>query len=309
MHMDRKLLHQASEGSVLFADVSGSTRLYERAGNAAALAAVGRCLGAMKSCCEASQGRLIKTIGDEVMVLFPCAEQALQAALDMQRAVAELPAVAGFTMSSHIGFHHGPILFDTSGDIFGDAVNLAARLSGLAARGQIITSKDAVADLPAPLRQMTRYLYPIHVRGRAQPVELYEAIWQPGSDLTLVAAFKEPLLNAAFLTLRYRDTVIEMNAASAPVTIGRDAGMTIVVSDRLASRFQAMAEPRAGRYVLIDRSSNGTHVSMDGGEPFILRRDELTLSGRGWIGFGQWTGPTAERIEFALHVAKTGAVR
>ncbi|SPA49369.1 adenylate/guanylate cyclase domain-containing protein [Cupriavidus taiwanensis] len=309
MHMDRELLHQASEGSVLFADVSGSTRLYERAGNAAALAAVGRCIAAMKSCSEASQGRLIKTIGDEVMVLFPCAEQALQAALDIQRAVAELPPVAGFTMSSHIGFHHGPILSDASGDVFGDAVNLAARLSGLAARGQIITSKDAVADLPAPLRQMTRYLYPIHVRGRAQPVELYEAIWQQATDLTLIAGFKEPPAHAAFLTLRYRDTVVEMNAVSAPVTIGRDAGMTIVVSDRLASRFQAMAEPRAGRYVLIDRSSNGTHVSMDGAEPFILRRDEVTLRGHGWIGFGQWTGPSAECIEFALQVDKTSAGR
>lgn len=309
MHMDRELLHEASEGSVLFADVSGSTRLYERAGNAAALAAVGRCIGAMRSCSEAAQGRLVKTIGDEIMVLFPCAEQALQAALDMQHAVSELPPVAGFSMSAHIGFHHGPILSDASGDVFGDAVNLAARLSKLASRGQIITSKDAVADLPAPLRQMTRYLYPIQVRGREQPVELYEAIWQQATELTLIAGYSEPSLNATFLTLRYRDTVVEMSAASAPVTIGRDAGMTIVVSDRLASRFQAMTESRAGRYVLIDRSSNGTHVSMDGSEPFILRRDEVTLRGHGWIGFGPWAGPTAACIEFALCVDRAGVAR
>ncbi|WP_078195877.1 adenylate/guanylate cyclase domain-containing protein [Cupriavidus necator] len=309
MHMDRELLHEASEGSVLFADVSGSTRLYERAGNAAALAAIGRCIGAMRSCSEATQGRLVKTIGDEVMVLFPSAEQALRAALDMQVAVSELPPVAGFSMSAHIGFHHGPVLCEASGDVFGDAVNLAARLSKLASRGQIITSKDAVADLPAPLRQMTRYLYPIQVRGREQPVELYEAIWQQATDLTLIAGFNAPLLNASFLTLRYRDTVVEMSAASAPVTIGRDAGMAIVVSDRRASRFQAMAEPRAGRYVLIDRSSNGTHVSMDGSEPFILRRDEVTLRGHGWIGFGPWAGPTAECVEFALCVDRTGVAR
>jgi adenylate cyclase len=306
MHIDRELLHKASDRSVLFADVSGSTRLYERVGNAAALGAIGRCIGAMRSCSEASQGRLVKTIGDEVMVLFPSAEQALQAALDMQLAVSQLPPVSGFPMSAHIGFHHGPILSDASGDVFGDAVNLAARLSKLASRGQIITSKDAVENLPARLRQMTRYLYPIQVRGREQPVELYEAIWQQATDLTLVAGVNQPLLCSTFLTLRYRDTVVEMNAASAPVTIGRDAGMTIVVSDRLASRFQAMAEPRAGRYVLIDRSSNGTHVSMDGGEAFILRRDEVTLRSHGWISFGQSVGQSGECIEFSLHVDREG---
>lgn len=298
-HMDRESLNDASGGAVMFADVSGSTRLYELAGNEAALAAIGRCIRAMTSCAAASHGRIVKTIGDEIMVLFPSAETAMLAALDIQLAVSELAPVSGVPMSVHIGIHHGPILLDTSGDVFGDTVNLAARLTTLASRGQIITSKDTVEHLPASLRQRTRCLYPIKVRGRDQPVELFEAIWQEGTDLTLVAEVNLQLV-ASFLTLRYRDTLLEMSAESAPVTVGRDGSMTIVVSDRRASRFQAVVEPRAGRYVLIDRSSNGTHVRIDGEEAFILRRDEITLRSHGWLTFGEAVGASDECVEFFL---------
>ena len=288
----------------MFADLSGSTRLYEVAGNAAAMAAVGRCLGVMRSCSQDAGGRIVKTIGDEIMALFPASERALQAALDMQLAVSQLPPVAGVPMSIHIGFHHGPVLSDASGDVFGDTVNLAARLSKLASRGQIITSGESVGQLTDRLRQMTRYLYPIQVRGREQPVELFEAIWQQATDLTLIDTESPRTACTVFLTLRYRSAVVEMNLASAPVTIGRHSAMTIVVSDRRASRFQATVEARAGRYVLVDRSSNGTHVTIDGEEAFILRRDDVMLRSHGWISFGQSVDCTEEGVEFFVRVER-----
>lgn len=302
MHMDREPIPEASDGSVMFADVSGSTKLYEAAGDKAAFGAIGRCIAIMKSCSETSRGRVVKTIGDEVMVLFPSAEQATQAALDMQVAISQLPPVVSVPMSVHIGFHHGPVLSDASGDVFGDTVNLAARLSKLASRGQIITSKDAVGHLSTRLRQMTRYLYPIQVRGKEPPVELFEVLWQQNAEMTVMASASPRSLRSAMLTLRYRETLLEMNAASAPVTIGRDGAMRIVVSDRQASRFQATVESRAGRYVLIDSSSNGTHVTIDGEDEFVLRRDEVALRGHGWITFGQSMEFAGERVEFFLYV-------
>ncbi|KWR87773.1 adenylate/guanylate cyclase domain-containing protein [Cupriavidus sp. IDO] len=296
--MDQESLPDPSDGSVLFADVCDSTRLYERAGDTVALGAIRQCIALMKSRSAAAQGRVVKTIGDEIMVLFPAAENAMRAALDMQEAVAGLAPVAGATLSIHIGFHHGPILSDESGDVFGDTVNLAARLAKLASRGQIITSKNAVEQLSARLRQMTRHLYPIQVRGKHQMIELYEAIWQQNPDLTLVAPVELAFSRSALLSLRYRETVFEMNTASAPVTIGRDVTMSIVVTDRQVSRFQATVEPRGGRFVLIDRSSNGTHVKIDGEDALILRRDEITLRGHGWITFAQPKEYVDEGIEF-----------
>ncbi len=286
------------DGSVLFADISSSTKLYEKAGNTAAFGAIGQCIALMKSCSSAQQGRVVKTIGDEVMAVFPCAENAMQAALDMQMAIAALPPVSGIPMSIHIGFHHGPLLHDASGDVFGDTVNLAARLTKLASQGQIITSKDAVAHLPASLRQAMRYLYPIQVRGKDGPVELFEAIWQQNADLTILADVSQRAIRPALLTLRYRETEVHMNGASPPVTLGRDAAMTIVVADPQTSRFHAMIEFRAGKYMLIDRSANGTHVAIDGDDEIILRRDEVALRGHGWITFGQSMAGAGERVEF-----------
>lgn len=300
MHEDPESLPEAFDGTVMFADVCDSTRLYERAGDAVALGAIRQCIALMKLRCAAEQGRVVKTIGDEIMVLFPAAEHAMRAALEMQEAVAGLAPISGFAMSIHIGFHHGPILSDESGDVFGDTVNLSARLARLASRGQIITSRHAVEQLPAGLRQMTRPLYPIQVRGKHQVIELYEAIWRQDTELTLVAPVESADVRTMCLSLRYRDTVFEMDAQSSPVTIGRDNMMSIVVEGRLASRFQATVESRGGRFVLIDRSSNGTWVRIDGEEGVILRRDEIMLRRHGWIAFGQPNESAREGIEFAV---------
>lgn len=297
--MDQESQPDAFDGSVMFADVCDSTRLYELAGDTVALGAIRQCIALMKSRSTAAQGRVVKTIGDEIMVLFPAAENAMQAALDMQEAVSSLPPIAGAPLSIHIGFHHGPILSDESGDVFGDTVNLAARLTKLASRRQIITSKNAVEQLSARLRQMTRHLYPIQVRGKNQVIELYEAIWQQNFDLTtLVAPVDLASRRAMLLTLRYQGTLFEMNPASLPLTIGRDVSMSIVVTARQVSRFQATIEPRGGRFVLIDRSSNGTHVRIDGEEGIVLRRDEIPLRGHGWITFAQPNEFVEEGIEF-----------
>ncbi|SEJ38073.1 adenylate cyclase [Paraburkholderia diazotrophica] len=297
--MDDKPKRPMSHGSVMFADVSRSTELYETVGDMLAFEAIAQCIVLMKSCSEALGGRIVKTIGDEVMAVFPSAEHAMQAAIDMQLAVSGLPEVAGQPMSLRIGFHHGPVLPDERGDVFGDTVNLAARLTDFAAPGQVVTSKDAVECLPARLRQMARHLYPIQVRGKRQPTELFEAIWQQGADLTVTGNDLQRLPCPSLLTLRYGDICVEMSEASALVTIGRGANMSIVVHDRRASRVHASIECRSGKYVLRDCSANGTRITIDGGHELMLRRDEVTLWGQGWISFGPSGGDDAEHVEFS----------
>jgi adenylate cyclase len=296
--MDDESRQPTSHAAVMFADVSQSTKLYEAVGDMAAFQTIARCIALMKSFAQASEGRIVKTIGDEVMVVFPSAERAMQAAIDMQSAISELPAIAESPMSLRIGFHYGPVLPDESGDVFGDTVNLAARLRELASAGQIITSKDAVERLSAKLHQMVRHLYPIQVRGKRQPTELFEVIWQFGADLTVLGSELQLLPEASLLTLRYRDVCLEMNESSRLVTIGRGPSMSIVVHDRRASRVHASIESRGGRYVLLDCSSNGTRVTIDGGHEVILRRDEVTLWGHGWISFGPSNGHDADSVEF-----------
>ena len=100
----------SSELAVLFADVSGSTRLYETLGDERALAAVAHCLEVAKSACAGYGGQVIKTIGDEVMVAFQAADDAAQAAADLQARITAEPLFGSQRLMMRIGFHFGPAL-------------------------------------------------------------------------------------------------------------------------------------------------------------------------------------------------------
>src|SRR5438045_2626609 len=149
------MAEQASEAAVLFADVSGSTKLYETAGDTVAHAAIEKCINLMREKTVGAKGRVIKTIGDEVMSAFPTADAAADAAIEMQLGIAELEPVGGTQIGIRIGFNFGPVV-ERDGDVFGDAVNLAARLAAVAAKGQIITAKETVMRMSPMLKSSSR---------------------------------------------------------------------------------------------------------------------------------------------------------
>src|SRR6266540_5883458 len=183
------MAEQPSEAAVLFADVSGSTKLYEIAGDAVAHAAIEKCVNVMRDKTVKAQGRVIKTIGDEVMASFPTADAAADAAIEMQSGIAELPLVGTTKIGIRIGFNFGPIV-ERDGDIFGDAVNLAARLSHVAAKDQIITARETVVRMSPMLKSATRAITTIQVKGKAQEIQVYELIWQQSEDMTTLASQK-----------------------------------------------------------------------------------------------------------------------
>ena len=154
---------------VLFADVSGSTRLYEKLGDKEALHAVERCINRMTRATEQFKGRVIKTIGDEVMAVFDTAEAGMDAASSMQQRVDDLPPVRGIKLAIRVGFHFGPAIEEAK-DVFGDTVNTASRMAGLAKAGQIITTAETVAALPALLQQSTREIDALSVKGKAEEI-------------------------------------------------------------------------------------------------------------------------------------------
>src|SRR5256885_16378331 len=139
--------------AVLFADVTGSTQLYEKQGDTIGHRTIGGCVELMRKATEAEGGRVVKTIGDEVLALFGTADAAARAAVQMHVLVGGLPEVDGTRLALRIGFHGGPVL-QKENDIFGDTVNLAARLAGQAVAGQIITSRDTADTLGPEIRVM-----------------------------------------------------------------------------------------------------------------------------------------------------------
>lgn len=287
------------ETAVLFADVSGSTRLYETAGDAVALAAIEACIAIFRQKTIAEEGRVIKTIGDEVMAQFPSANAAANAAIEMQLAIEKLPPVAGTQLGIRVGFQLGPVV-ERDGDIFGDTVNLAARLAGLAARGQIMTSMDTVQKMSFALKSACRPLHAIPVKGKAQDVELCELMWQQSDDATTMAAPRTSAVQISALRLTYHALELVLNAENSSLSLGRDASSGLVLLDRMASRTHGKIERRSNKFVLVDHSANGTYVQVDGGNHTALRREELVLHGHGIITFGQPRETTDEIVEYVV---------
>src|SRR6267143_3004961 len=141
--------------TVLFADVTGSTRLYETAGDSRAVEAIGVCMQKLREAVELHGGRVVKTMGDAVMALFPTPNAAAAAAARMQTDVESLPAVEGRKLGLRIGFQSGPVI-QRENDIFGDTVNLAYRLHEQAVKGQVLTSDDTASLLAPVIRSATR---------------------------------------------------------------------------------------------------------------------------------------------------------
>jgi adenylate cyclase len=287
-------LHQQNLG-ILFADVSGSTRLYESQGDKRARELIGHCMRLMTESSERNGGTLIKTIGDEVMCRFPGAAQAAQAALDMQEAVSSAAiGAAGVNLAIHVGFHYGPVVVEER-DIFGDAVNLASRMVNLAKRDQVLTTAATVAVLPAKLAKCARQIDRAAVRGKKDLIDVYELVWQEAESTRVVGNAWETPLRAAVahsrLMVRMGTQDIEVSDTHPSLTVGRGEQNDLVVSSHQASRLHARIDFRNGRYLLSDQSTNGSWISEAGKEPRLVRHDSVDLAGSGTLAFGHLPAP------------------
>lgn len=283
---------------VLFADVCGSTRLYEKLGDSEALHAVDRCITRMERATAIYEGRVVKTIGDEVMAIFPSADAAFQAACEMQQRIDALPPVSGLKLTIRVGFHYGSAL-EGNNDVFGDTVNVAARMVGLAKGGQITTTGETVEQLSALLRQATRELDTLAVKGKSEGVQVFEIIWQESAELTMRVA--PAAAHPARLLLRHAGIEVQVESEREGLSFGRDAGNDFIIADRRASRSHARIERRIDRYVLIDQSTNGTYVTFDGELEFALKHEEVMLRGQGRVAFGHSSRDSnAEVVEFQV---------
>lgn len=289
--------------AILFADVSGSTRLYETLGDTRALATINNCLGILQKLTIQHKGRVIKTIGDEIMAAFPDADTAVHVATEMQLAITAEPPIGNVKVAIRIGFHFGPVLENASdGDVFGDTVNTAARMAGIAKGGQIITSGVTVKKMQQIMRASARFLDALTVKGKAEDIEVFEIIWQESAEMTMMAGRTQAPAAAssqASLRLMHQGREILLNSEMPSVMLGRDPQADIVITDRMASRMHAKIERRRDKFVFIDQSSNGSYITLDGENEILLKREELLLQGIGRISFGHtYSKDPSEVVEF-----------
>jgi class 3 adenylate cyclase len=295
---------QEVEVAILFADVVGSTQLYEQLGDAAAREMVSRCLEIMRDATERNNGNVIKTMGDEVMSTFPTADDAMNAARRMQEQIAQDPSLEHDQghVAIRIGCHYGPVAQEQR-DIFGSAVHVANRMTSQAKGKQIITTKATVDLLGHEWRSLVRQIDVATVRGKADEVALYEVLWQPDEATSMLPAvgMGATAPRARRLSLRYQGKEVIVGDGRKSATLGRAEDNDIVVKGTLISRLHARIEISRGKITLVDESTNGTFVQMDTGEELFVRRDSTQLTGRGVIGLGRIAQPgTALAVHYIV---------
>ncbi len=279
------------ELAILFADVVGSTRLFEVMGDLRARDMVSTCIDVMREATEHHNGTVIKTIGDEVMSSFPTADDALNAAGQMQKQIvahSEL-RVEGQPVAIRIGCHFGPVVLE-SRDIFGASVHMANRMTSQAKAGQIITTAATVERLSPEWRASVRQIDIATIRGQGAEVALYEVLWQTDDVTSMLPAIAMPQRDTR-RPQRLRLSVLEreviLDERHPQVTIGRADDNDIVIRGNLISRLHARIELSRNRFTLTDQSTNGTFVQISGEEEAFVRRDSLPIKGEGLIGLGR----------------------
>lgn len=280
--------HRSASLAVVFADVVGSTRLYEQLGDTKARETVARCLKVMTEATETHGGRVVKTMGDEIMATFRTAAAAVEASCRMQAMIKEHLRDAGVPVDIRIGLHYGPVM-EEEDDIFGSTVHTANRMTSQAKAQQIITTGSTVDTLPSSLQGATRQIDFAQVKGRTDGIAVFEVLWQRDDTTTMLPAF-DGLVQASRsrrLRLSYQGHEFTVDEGVVQARLGRAEDSDLVVKDTLISRFHARIEYERGRFTLYDESTNGTCVITADGEEFYVRRDHLQLKGSGMIGLGR----------------------
>lgn len=266
--------------AVLFADISGSTLLYAIRGDEEAFRLSSSCLSLVQEELEACGGRIVKRLGDALLAVFANVEGAVQAAAGMQRRMDD-PQCDLHDEGVHVrvGIAWGSAVFD-DGDVYGDVVNVAARLVALAGADEILLSEAAHDSLPSP-HGSARLIDRVAIRGRPERVLIYEYLWQK-DDLTasVLTRRTEP---AWTLEVRFADQRMIVGAMRPRLTIGRTAESDISIDLDVVSRWHAEIVMRGDKFVLADSSTNGTYVRVDNGPVLRICRDEITLAGSGAI--------------------------
>ncbi|MEE9397457.1 MAG: adenylate/guanylate cyclase domain-containing protein [Methylococcales bacterium] len=285
--------------TILFADIVGSVALYEAVGDVAARKLIVRYFNWMQDIINAHGGHVVEFIGDEVMCLFNDPNAAINVACSIQEHLDR----RGATQKIRIGINRGQTALE-NGRPFGDTVNVASRVVNLAKAGEIIATKQTIEALSTSNREKCRSLGALKIKGKVDPVQNYEVLWNL-DDCTFLRNAQntaERRLTLSRVVFRYQEHQTVLDAVKRKLVIGRDEKADIQVKTRTASRFHATITFQSGAVVLADQSTNGTFIKAisgrrsDDGREFYLHREERFLSGKGMLSLGE------SEVSTGLHV-------
>ncbi len=296
-----------AERTVLFADLRGSTSLFERLGNAEATSVITHTVAKLGSSVAERGGQVVKTLGDGLMAVFEQPLPGVQAAALMQETLERLVARGNAHGAStglralrlQVALARGEVV-EMGGDCFGDAVNVAARLLDHAGDNETLITEEVHAGLPPTDQARFRSLDWMHLRGRAEPVHVHLLGGKRAAGDAAATAFGAALMPASEpegIRLSWQRINRLISSDRLPMVLGRSPHSAFCVDDSRVSRQHARLDWQGGMFSLTDLSINGTFVRFSNAEEVIsLKRGTCTLHGSGAIGLGASPADTRSAI-------------
>ena len=284
MNENRTMTRQTKHLTILFADISKSSFIYERFGDHAAQEIVGTILNRLSDLTVKFEGKVIKTVGDAIIATFPSTDNSIEAAKSMQLAM--IDDCNPLQINIHIGVHRGPVVIDNK-DIFGDAVNITARVVDYANPRQILATRAAIENLPKDSSHFTKYITKITAKNISGELELFEIIYEDQNTTMVIDSLKLSKAIYPSLYLMRGGQIIVVDVQKPLVSVGREDFNDIIIQYSWISRTHAYIENRNGLYMIKDKSTNGTFIYPQDADPIYVNKGEHPLSGKGVIIFGR----------------------
>jgi hypothetical protein len=285
----------------MFADVAGSTAMYENMGDDLARERISKALNSLISISRRHNGNLVKTIGDEILVYFTDIDMAVFAAKAIQEAMEDDRSPETIGVSIRIGMQYGSTILEND-DIFGDTVNVAARIASMAKARQILCTQEIAfmvksAELSNNMRPFDR----LRVKGKNEQLDVYLYAWEEEEDITNMAtasSFTNPARHdqVKTLVLKYEGKAHTIKTDTTSYVLGRGQDCDLIIKGDLISRHHTKLEHRRGKFIINDQSTNGTFIRTTEGQEIFLRREEFTVFGSGYISLGKKVDPSDENI-------------
>lgn len=274
------MLNKEKQRAVLFADISGSSALYKTKGNSKAKTIIGLLLNEIQNLTVKHKGRVVKTIGDEVMVSFLSGQNAIDTAVEIQENFAT--SFRQHHLMVSIGISFGDVLLE-KGDLFGETVNDAAYLTKVAKGSQILFSEAMLNELTIEQKSKAREFDWVKFKGASESSPIFRFYWQDDTEshnetrfLSTDVVLEE--VTKQILTLVYANQEIIIEPKMTPFKIGRNLSTCqLVLDDTQVSREHCHISYSRGKFVLIDHSTNGCYLKPENGLEFYLRREEFPL--------------------------------
>ena len=286
-----------TELTVLFADICRSTVLFDRLGDQDALNLIMQALELAAQIVRENDGTVIGTIGDEVMCTFTVPQQALIAARQIHRMIQTEPAMQSNQLAMRVGVNSGAVV-SLSNSVYGDTVNIAARLAQQAKANQSLVSSGTIASIDQSLRDQIRPIGQINLRGKAGAIDVFELlVIDTKEEITEVASSKTLESRSFLMTVRYRTREMRFDPMLVRFLFGRGLDCDQTVDHPTISREHAEVLYRNGQFILRDFSTNGSYV-IQGEKREQVHRSSIELKGQGQIYLGRTLGQPEFCIEF-----------